>query len=227
MDEQHVTSGTGATSPFVVAHRAGNDLLRLNAAAALGLPLAEADVHLYRGRLEVRHRKTAGPLPVLWDRWELAPASGPRLLLEDLLASAPEGGPELMLDLKGHDPRLADRVLEAVRDRGRVTVCSQDWRLLGRMAEAPGVRIVHSVGGRRALARLLAGGPVEAVSIHRRLLDAPSVAALRRRTGLVMSWPVETVPDARRLAGLGVDGMISRSFETLAAALPAPVAVAA
>ena len=44
---------------------------------------------------------------------------------------------------------------------------------------------------------------------------------------MIMSWPVETVPEARRLAALGVDGMISQSFETLSAALAAPVQVAA
>ena len=99
--------------------------------AALGLPLAEADVHLHRGRLEVRHSKTAGPVPVLWDRWELASARTPRLLLDELLAAAVPGGPELMLDLKGHDPRLAGpRARCGAGTTRRVTVCSQDWRLL-------------------------------------------------------------------------------------------------
>ena len=60
--------------PFVVAHRAGNDLGTLRRAEALAIPLVEADVHLRRGRIEVRHLKTLGPLPVLWDRWRLAPA---------------------------------------------------------------------------------------------------------------------------------------------------------
>jgi glycerophosphoryl diester phosphodiesterase len=209
-----------------VAHRAGNDLTQLRAAAALNLPLAEADVHLYRGRLEVRHLKTAGPIPVLWDRWELASPRAPRLLLEDVLEVA-AGGPELMLDLKGHDPRLSGSVLRAVRAAGRrVTICSQDWRLLDPLRGAEGVRVVHSVAGAPALTRLherFAGERLSGVSIHRRLLDAEAAHRLAERTDLVMTWPVETVPDAWRLAALGVHGLISQSFEPLAAALAEPL----
>jgi hypothetical protein len=212
-------------APFVVAHRAGNDLARLRDAAALGLPLAEADLHLHRGRLEVRHLKTAGPIPVLWDRWELASPRAPRLLLETLLEAA-AGGPELMLDLKGHDPRLPGRVLTAIRDSGRrVTVCSQDWRLLEPLGDVPRLRVVHSVGGSRALTRLhrrFAGMRLSGISIHRRLLDAATVQRLLERTELLMTWPVESVPEARRLAALGVHGVISRSFEALAPRLPEP-----
>jgi hypothetical protein len=201
-----------------VAHRAGNDLARLRAAEALELPLVEADVHLFGGRLEVRHRKTVGPIPILWDRWELAPPWAPRLLLEELLEAAP--ATELMLDLKGHDRRLPSRVLAAIEAAGRpgrLTVCSQDWRLLEPMAGLPEIRIVHSVGNARQLARLpetLAG-----ISIHERLLDAGVVAELRRRAALVLSWPVESVTQARRLAGWGVQGLISRRFEDLAVGL--------
>lgn len=209
---------TSAT-PFIVAHRAGNDLARLRAAEALELPLVEADVHLFAGRLEVRHRKTVGPIPILWDRWELAPPWAPRLLLEELLgATAP--GTELMLDLKGHDRRLPGLVLAAVEAAnlpGRLTVCSQDWRLLEPLAGAPEIRAVHSVGNVRQLARLRRRDePLAGVSIHERLLDAAVVAELRRRAALVLSWPVESVAQARRLAAWGVQGLISRRFEDLA-----------
>jgi glycerophosphoryl diester phosphodiesterase len=77
-----------ASSPFIVAHRAGNDLELLRRAERVRPRLIEADVHLYRGRLEVRHLKTLGPLPVLWDRWYLAPAGGPRRALAAELAGA-------------------------------------------------------------------------------------------------------------------------------------------
>jgi glycerophosphoryl diester phosphodiesterase len=220
------TGSHGERLPFVVAHRAGNDLGRLRAAAALGLRLAEADVHLHGGRLEVRHLKTAGPLPVLWDRWRLASARTPRLRLETLLEAA-HGGPELMLDLKGHDPRVADGVAAAIRQAGttgRITVCSQDWRLLARLSEERDVRLVHSIGNARALARLRARFPrgrLAGVSVHRRLLDAATVQDLRSRAGVVLSWPVETVAVAQELARLGVDGLISQAFEPITAALGA------
>ncbi len=194
----------------------------MQAAEALRLRLVEADVHLFAGRLEVRHRKTVGPLPILWDRWELAAPWAPRMLLDELLGAAGPGT-ELMLDLKGHDRRLPERVLGALataRRDGRITVCSQDWRLLEPFATRPGIRVVHSVGNPRQLARLRRrDGALAGVSIHQRLLDAAVVEELRRRAALILSWPVESVAEARRLAGWGVHGLISRSFENLAAEL--------
>ena len=41
----------------------------------------EADVHLFRGRIEARGLKTLGPVPVLQDGWKLASPFGPRLAL--------------------------------------------------------------------------------------------------------------------------------------------------
>ena len=128
-----------------------------------------------------------------------------------------------MLDLKGHDRRLPKRVLEAIERSslsGRITVCSQDWRLLEPFAARPEIRVVHSVGNARQLIRLRRKPePLAGISIHERLLDAAVVEDLRRRAGLVLSWPVESVAQARRLIGWGVDGLISRSFEQLAAEL--------
>ena len=60
----------------------------LRRAEALEPCLVEADLHLRRGRIEVRHLKTLGPLPLLWDRWRLAPGWRPRLELGALLAAA-------------------------------------------------------------------------------------------------------------------------------------------
>ena len=214
---------TSTTVPFIVAHRAGNDLERLRAAEALHLPLVEADVHLFAGRLEVRHRKTVGPIPILWDRWQVAPPWAPRMLLAELLsAAAPDT--ELMLDLKGHDrrlPGLVARAIESSGPPGRVTVCSQDWSLLEPFRHHPDVRVVHSVGNARQLERLRRRheGSLAGISIHRRLLDRVVVADLRRRADLVLSWPVESVEQARELGGWGVRGLISQSFEQLAPAL--------
>src|SRR5690348_2407672 len=102
-----------ATGAFVIAHRAGNDLARLRQAQRLGIAVVEADLHLYAGRIEVRHLKTLGPVPVLWDRWTLAPPWAPRLRLERLLAAV-GAHTELMLDLKGRDRRLPALVAAAL-----------------------------------------------------------------------------------------------------------------
>ena len=196
---------------FVVAHRAGNDLARLHEAEQLGVALVEADVRLWRGRLEVRHLKTAGPLPILWDRWRLANPFAPRLELRNLLAGAsPET--ELLLDLKGRNPRLAELVLEALPgDRG-ITICARNRRLLAPFAGRDDVRLFQSVGSRRQLRSFLRrvdALALDGVSIHERLLDKRVVEELRRRSAIVMSWPVNTLQRAHELALLGVQGMIS------------------
>jgi glycerophosphoryl diester phosphodiesterase len=230
-----VVAVTRATdeAPFVVAHRAGNELARLRRAEALGVALVEADVHLHAGRLEVRHLKTLGPLPILWDRWTVVSARTPRLPLEALLAAAAPGT-ELMLDVKGHDRRLCSRLAAALPGQRagagpwRLTVCSQAWELLEPLAERlPDARIVHSIGSRRqltALRRRFAGRRLKGVSIHRKLLDRSVVADLRARADIVMTWPVETPAEARALAAWGVDGVITQSFESIAPALGARVA---
>jgi hypothetical protein len=204
-----------AVSPFIVAHRAGNDLALLRRAEGMRPRLIEADVHLFRGRLEVRHLKTLGPLAVLWDRWYLAPPGTPRLELHELLAAA---GPQtaLMLDLKG-GRRLGRRVADALQRP--VTVCSRRWSALEPFSGRSDVRVVHSVGSRRqlrALRRRFAGRRLDGISIHRRLLDGTTVADLRTRAELIVTWPVTTRDEARRLGSWGVDGVITEHFEAMA-----------
>jgi hypothetical protein len=140
-------NGRGAESsrpprrPFVVAHRSGNSMLGLQTAEALGVQAIEADVHLFRGRMEVRHLKTLGPIPLLWDRWRLANPFRRRLVLAELLAAV-DGRTELVLDLKGRDLRLAKGVAEALAPRrragGHITVCARHWPLLEELGR-PGV----------------------------------------------------------------------------------------
>jgi glycerophosphoryl diester phosphodiesterase len=131
-----------------------------------------------------------------------------------------------MLDLKGRDPKLsaqlAGELARTDRAGRRLTVCSQSWALLEPLRGLPGVRVVHSVGSARQLAALrrrFAGRRLEGISIHRRLLDEDVVADLRRRADLLLSWPVAEPAVAHRLWGWGVDGVITESFEALAAEL--------
>jgi glycerophosphoryl diester phosphodiesterase len=208
--------------PFLVAHRAGNRLADLRAAERLRPSLVEADVRLYRGRLEVRHLKTAGPIPILWDRWRLEASWRPRLRLEELLlATAPET--ELMLDLKGPRKQLAERVLVALEQylpERRFTVSARWWRLLEPFDGTP-VRRVYSIGSSRQVPlalRRFANQALEGVSIHERLADRETIEALREIADVVMTWPVNEAARARALLRLGVDGLITDDAEALSRA---------
>jgi hypothetical protein len=209
-----VTQGAAHRSaPFVVAHRAGNCLDRLRDAERLRVALVEADVRLFRGRPEVRHLKTIGPVPLYWDRWELASPFRRPLVLSELLRAS-TGTHELLLDLKGSRMRLADIVrgeLAPYLPERRFAVCARSWRLLEPFEGLP-VRRFASVGSRRQLRALLerfADAGLDGVSVHERLLDARVVAELRSVAGLVLTWPVNVPARARELLRLGVDGLIS------------------
>lgn len=187
-------------------------------ACALGADLVEADIHRDRGRLEVRHTKTMGPVPLLWDRWSLAPGWTPRLLLRDMLKAAPPGC-ELMLDLKGRDAEFPVAVAEVVRTAmpGRpYTVCSQLWNTLVPFHDDPDARVIHSVGSAAALQRALPhleDERFDGISIHKKLLSGTVVQELLKRVSLVMTWPVNQEADLRRLQALGVNGFIIDDLE--------------
>jgi glycerophosphoryl diester phosphodiesterase len=203
----------GGQPPFLVAHRAGNRLDDLRAAENFPSALVEADVRRFGAKLEVRHLKTVGPLPIFWDRWQVVAPWRPRLQLHELLAATCDDT-ELMLDLKGRDERLATQVVRAIEPylgRRRFTVCARRWSMLDMFARHP-VRRVHSVGNARQLRRLLrrfADERIQGVSIHETLLDDESASALRAIADVVMTWPVNQPERARELLRLGVQGLIT------------------
>jgi hypothetical protein len=214
--------------PLAIAHRAGNSLAGLRAANELGVDVIECDVHRHRGRLEVRHLKTAGPLPFLWDRWELASASAPRLGLHELLA-AEHHGAVVMLDVKGRRLATARAVTDSLSrlapDRP-VLVCGRFWPGVEELARLPSVRPVLSARNKLELARLrrrlaTRGGPPPpyGVSVHRSLLDRDVVEELHGAVEVVMTWPVDDLATLDVVVGLGVSGVISESDEVLAQVL--------
>ncbi len=200
---------------LAIAHRAGNSLDGLHAAEHLGADVVECDVHHRHGLLEVTHLKGAGPLPLLWDRWELVSTRVPRLGLDDLLGACADGT-TLMLDLKGRRGSTARSVTDLLRRQDRrvpLLVCGRWWPSVEVVASLPWVRPVLSARNARELGRLRRrvqdGPPVHGVSVHRSLLDAPTVSALHRHVDLVMTWPVNDLATLDTMLARGVSGIIS------------------
>ncbi|AGL17393.1 hypothetical protein [Actinoplanes sp. N902-109] len=211
---------------LAVAHRAGNSVAGLGAALAAGVDLVEADVHLRRGVLEVRHHRALGP-GLLWERGQ--PLTRRRDLvmpeLRDILAVAARAGApgaaRLMLDLKGRSVAVAARVAQALRAEAPgmpVAVCTKQWEMLDAFAGDPGVRRIYSASNAVQVARLrsrVRRGPVDGVSVRLRLLTEPVVAELRRSTDLVLAWPVDTEADLARARRAGATGVVSKNLPML------------
>ncbi|MBI2245647.1 MAG: glycerophosphodiester phosphodiesterase [Nocardioides sp.] len=213
-------------SPLAIAHRAGNSLAGLHEANLLGADVIECDVHAHRGRLEVRHLKTAGPLPFLWDRWELASAAAPRLGLAELL-DADRRGTTFMLDLKGRAVSTGLAVAGLLHERAHehpVLVCGRFWPAVEAVARLPYVRPVLSARNRAERAALLrwidradrSDRPAPyGVSLHRSLLDPTLVGRLRGAVEVVMTWPIDDLEWLDRVVGLGANGVITNEPEIL------------
>jgi glycerophosphoryl diester phosphodiesterase len=211
---------------LAIAHRAGNSLADLHRASELGADVIEADVHRYRGRLEVRHLKTMGPLPWLWDEWELRSARAPRLGLKELLLAAGHGV-TFMLDLKGRDPSVGQEVarqLHAYAPERAVLVCSRYWPALHPFEHLPWVRTIRSARTRAELALMFKRPRPRpevreyGASVHKSLLTSEVVAALHERLQVVMTWPVNDVPTLDAVLAFrktGTIGVISDELPVL------------
>lgn len=198
--------------PLLIAHRAGNDPAHLLAAEHAGADVVEADLHLRRGQVELRHLKTAGRLPLYWDRWALAPPWRRFASLEDLLTGA---DPEtiLMLDLKGSDAAVARLVCSALarhRRSSSVLVSAREWQLLDEI-DAGLAQRVASAARPRQLGSLIAHAarrPLDGASLHLRLLASGLLPELQAHVPLVMTWPVNRSEEAAVALQRGVEGLI-------------------
>jgi hypothetical protein len=206
-------------APLLIAHRAGNDPVHVRAAEEISADVIEADVHLWRGRLELRHLKTVGPLPVYWDRWALA-APWRRFGALDALLAGVRPETALMLDLKGADPaaaRLLSATLRVADRQAPVLVSARAWPLLDEIDPSLARRIA-SAARTAQLDRLIAYAPgrtLDGASLHLRLLERGRLEALREHAPLLMSWPVNHRREAEHALALGVGGLISDELALL------------
>jgi len=200
--------------PLVIAHRAGNTVAVANGAIAAGADLIETDVWRFRKRLEIRHLKTMGPVPLLWDRWELHPGWHPRLQLADLIQHVPVDR-RLFLDLKGEDQQLGTEIVRTVQDlqpERQIIVCGRTWGQLDRIVDHPGVAVFYSVGSDEELATIwgrLKRMRHPAVSINCRYLTPELMRRFRDFGATIVSWPINSIDSARKFHEMGVDGFTS------------------
>ncbi len=206
--------------PVAIAHRAGNDLARLEHATSIGADLVELDVWLRRGRLEVRHAKTVGPLPLLRERWRLSPAWGPRLELEAVIETA---GPDvqLMVDLKSETLALSEGIVAAF-DRclpaATYAVTTREWWLLEPFEGRDGVCLIPSAAWPHELAELMPtlGDRFHALSMHITLVEPALMSELSGRGVSTFVWPVNTTAELERVLGAGAAGVNSDNLDLLA-----------
>lgn len=192
----------------VVAHRAGNSVAGIAAATGVA-DTVELDVHLFRGRLEVRHAKVLlWPFRRLWERWYLLRPDAARPPLGEVVAAVPDGT-GLWIDLKGYTTRLPRAAHRVVGERPAVTWSSRQWWLLGWVRRHTSARTMASVGSRwqRRLA-LVVPLPADGLVVADRLVDGVWLARLRRRAPVLVVWGVTDPVRAAGLAAAGVDGLI-------------------
>jgi glycerophosphoryl diester phosphodiesterase len=162
----------------------------------------------------MRHLKTMGPLPFLWDTWELRSARAPRLGLDELLTAADEGV-TFMLDLKGTSPAVGEAVVATLHEHapGRpVIVCTRHWPALEPFRGVDWVRPVRSARTRSeftALQQNIRDDAPHGVSVHLSLLDRATVARLHEHVELVMTWPVNSPAALARVQSFTDSGPVA------------------
>ena len=133
--------------PFIIAHRYGNDLSRLEAAVE-ARPTMSRSMCGCTGTAGSAARAHDGAAAVLLGQVaHLATADKP-LLLDDVLAALPERM-GVMLDLKGTERDMPEAILQSLRRHGHghpVMVSSRFWDHLPSLIDYPDILLFFSVG---------------------------------------------------------------------------------
>lgn len=209
---------------YAIAHRAGNNFRALEQALLTTADAIECDFWHAGGRLALRHERRLGPIPLLVDKWFIRFQIG-ELSLRTMLDQV-DGRTDLFIDIKSKTPRAADALLALYRDHADalppVLICSTQWRVLDRIAEArTGLRLYYSISredridpllrrageGHAATGHRPAGTSIRHALLTRERIDAFHAAGLE-----VFTWTVNNADRARELLDWGVDGLISDDF---------------
>lgn len=206
--------------PFASAHRAGNSREDALAAIDSGADLIETDIWLHKGQLELRHKQTLGPIPILWERWAIAPGWLPRYTLRDLLQDLPDDV-LIFLDFKGENMDLGPAVLEEL-DRTApnrtIAICGRNYPQLQTIADEEHVIPFYSVGDEKEwpkAQKLIEASNPPALSLLAELATPDKLAWMKERDGTTVCWGVESDEQMQRLRDMGVDGFTTDSNELM------------
>jgi glycerophosphoryl diester phosphodiesterase len=231
-----------SNGPVRIAHGFGNGRRRLSRALIGPVDLIETDVWFQDGKMVVRHERKLGPLPILIDensslhmksahwlrlplwRWFIALQRDP-LFLQEVLAKAKDSR-GLLLDLKGEygerEEALAQALAEMLERMGmgeQVTICGQNWSLLGHLrAAAPHLRVYYSIDSTaqlEAFQTMLEHDSIRGICLNQALIEEPLIERLKGIGMTIYTWTVDDLWRAHELLELGVDGIISNSLEML------------
>jgi glycerophosphoryl diester phosphodiesterase len=206
--------------PLAIAHRSGNSIATAREAAASGFDMIETDVWPFWGKLQVRHAKSIGPIPIYWEKWYIESFFGHQLELHELVQGLPPNTP-LFLDLKGTQSKLGQNVVRAVekiqQDR-QIILCGRAWSQLDPVETLRNVHVFYSVGDENQLEQVwdrIAAQQNPAVSINHGLLNEETMARFNQHNTTVIAWTVNDPGTAHALFDLGVDGFTSDNQEML------------
>lgn len=198
----------------VVAHRWGNSVDQAMSARELHhlglIDVVEVDIHVYRGRVEVRHAKVIKPTSRMWEGRNLLPRGATAVALEEILQAL---GPdvELMADLKCFTTRAASKIRSAIPDDRRVIASTRSWWVLRAFDDRPRTRTLRSCGNRVQLwlAKHLRGvWTSTGFAVHERHVDSTLVHELSGGGGTVYVWGATTGERCAELRQRGVAGLI-------------------
>lgn len=207
--------------PFASAHRGGNSRRQALAAIEAGADLLEADIWLHTGKLELRHKQTLGILPILWEKWAIAPGWVPRYHLRELLDDVPEDV-LIFLDFKGTAMDLGPEVvheLQRFAPSRVIAICGRNYPQLQTIAHEPNIICFYSVGSEEEwpiAKELIAASNPPALSLDANLATPERINWMSSIGGTVVCWNVKSESQMNELRAMGVDGFTTDSPNLLA-----------
>jgi glycerophosphoryl diester phosphodiesterase len=211
--------------PLIVAHRGfsgrypENTLASVRAALELGVDLVEIDVQETRdGELIVFHDYRLNRICGVRGRVRHKTLAEIQRLnlqvptLREVLTTC-RGKARVLIEIKRADPHKVAELIAKLRMEGEVVVFSLSVPRMRRFAAtAPGVPRFGLIARNPlwAMARLKAAVKVEGLGISRRLVTSPRIVRrFHRRGWKVFVWTVNREVEMKKLAGWGVDGIIT------------------